>query len=130
MAKTSFETDLVVENLKEFQHALKRFGPELAHGMYPSLQRTAFKFEGILKGDAPYKTGRLQRSTYCIATFRPLGLEMGALAEYAYWTEKPHGTWPGGWFSRAFNRNIHILIEGIERALERGIKTYQKKVKN
>jgi len=68
--------------------------------------------------------------TYCVATFRPLGLEMGSLAEYAYWTETPHGTWPGGWFSRAFNRNIHLIIEGIERALQQGIRKYQRKVKN
>jgi len=129
MVKTTFETSLEVENLKEFQEALKRFGLELPHGMYPSLQRTAFTLEQIFKSAAPYKTGRLQRMTYCVATFRPLGLEMGSLAEYAYWTEAPHGTWPGGWFSKEFNRNIHIIIEGIQRALELGIKKYQEKVK-
>jgi len=128
--KTSFDVDIKVENLPQFLKALDRFGPSLPQYMFPTLQRTAGKMERILKGEAPYKTGNLMRSTYCEATFKPLGFILGALAKYAYWTEAGHGTWLGGWFSRAFNKHVYIIVEGFDRALRKAVEKYQREVES
>jgi len=126
--KTKFDMSIEIENLPQFLKALDRFGPNMARYMFPTLQRTANKMEGVLKSEAPFKTGNLMRSTFCEATFRPLGFILGALAKYAYWTEVAHGTWPGGWFGRAFNRNVYVIVEGLDRALRNAIKRYQREV--
>jgi len=129
MPKDTFEVTVTVENMPEFMKALREFNPNLKSDMFPTIQKVASKLERAYKAAAPVKTGRLQRMTYCIAIFNPLGLEMGSLAEYAFWTETPHGTWPGGWFANAYNRNIWRIIEGFQRALKRAIKKYQDRVR-
>jgi len=130
MPENTFSVEVKVENMPEFLKALESFGMELKGDMYPTIQKLANRLERDYKAATPTgKTGKLRRMTYCTATYNPLGLEMGNLAEYAYWTEVGHGTYEGGWFSRVFNRTIGDIVDGFQRALKIAVKKYQDRIR-
>jgi len=122
------ELELKIENLEEFKQAINKFGPMLKEELYSGFQRIASKEERYLKATTGFRdrTGHLRRSLYVLATYNPLGLELGALAKYAVYVAQGHGTWRGN-FWRTY---LHEMTPRVAEALDRTIKRLVKKFNN
>jgi len=127
-SECNVELELKIENLEEFKQAIKSFSPMLKEGLYSGFQRIANKEEKILKSTAGFqdRTGHLRRSLYVLATYNPLGLEIGALAKYAYWVAFGHGTWRGNWWNSYLREMAPRVAEGVLGVLERTVKRFNK----
>jgi len=122
------ELTLEIENLKEFKEAIDRFRPMLKNDLYTGFQRVAAKEDRILKGTTGFqdRTGHLRRTLYVLATFRPLGLEIGALAKYAYWVAMGHGTWKGNWWNTYLREMAPRVADALSKILDRIVKKYNR----
>jgi len=121
MSEMNVELTIKIENAEEFRAAIKKFGPEMKDGLYRGFQRIASKEERILKSTGGFRdrTGHLRKSLYVLATYKPLGLEMGALAKYAYWVAEGHGTWKGNFWNTYLREMTPRVVEGVLRVLKR-----------
>ena len=124
------ELTIEIENAEEFKQALERFGVMFKTEMYSGFQRIANKEERILKSTGGFedRTGRLRRSLFVVATYKPLGLEMGSTSNYAIYTARGHGTWMGSWWNTYIKGMTVRVVEGVERLLKRLVDKYNREV--
>lgn len=142
MAKEKSGTKTFEEELKlEFKvedlltTALKEFGPisislkaAIKNKLYYSLLRLVVKETKILKSEAVFtdRTGRLRRSLFVEATFRPLAIIAGSYHPYFKYVAYAHGTWPGGWWEDYKKKAKPRITKAIDKAIKRIIGLYRK----
>jgi len=131
MSESKLELTLEIENLVEFKTALNEFRPMLKDMLYRSFQRTANKEEQFLKSTAGFqdRTGHLRKSLYVLATFNPLGLELGALAKYAIYVAEGHGTWRGNWWRTYIRKMTPRVAQSVSDALKRVVRKFNRSVR-
>ena len=125
---SGLELEIKIENIEEFKQALRQFPYMFKEEMYSGFQRIASKEERILKSTGGFqdRTGRLRRSLFATATYRPLGLEMGSYSKYARYVAEGHGTWRGNWWNTYIKGMTPRVVEGVSRVLKRLVRKFNK----
>ena len=130
MVEGGIEFDIKFENIKEVQDLLRQFPIEMKEEVFRSFQRTAAKQEKELKATTGFRdvTGKLRRTLFVVATYNPLGIEMGSWSDYAKYVAEGHGTWLGNWWETFKRRSIPEISISIEKALTRIVEKYNRLV--
>lgn len=126
MPEGGIDFEIHVDNLEEFKAALEAFPPMLQNDLYAGFQRIAAREEKILKGTAGFRdrTGRSRRSLYVVATWRPLGIEMGSWLPHMKWLAEGHGTWEGNWWAQFLRDMTPRVVESLQSLLKRVVDKY------
>jgi len=128
MSKT-LEIEFEIENITGVKEAFRQFHMELQESLYRRFQRMANREEKILKSTTGFKdrTGKLRKSLAVVARWKPLGLDVAAYAEYAYWVAHGHGTWKGNWWLTYIKGLMERLPNDATQAMARAVKSFNDK---
>ena len=124
------ELEINIENVEEFKKALEQFGLMFKNEMYSGFQRIASKEDKILKSTGGFqdRTGRSRRSLFVVATYNPLGLEMGSFLPHMKYLADGHGSWIGNWWKGYLIGMVPRVVEDVEKVLKRLVNKFNKEV--
>ena len=128
-ARRGLRLEIKVKNIKGLLVPLEEFTPIMRRELYNSLLRIANKEERMLKSTLKFtdRTGKLRRSLFIVATFKPLGISGGSFNPYAIYVAYPHGTWSGSWWLSYKRRAIPRILNAIKGAANRIVRKWSKR---
>jgi len=127
----TLETIITIDNMSEVKEYLDQFPPILKEEVFRSFQRLAFTKDKELKASADFndRTGRSRRSLFVVATYNPLGLEMGSYLPHMKYLAYGHGTWRGGWWEKWKRQSTAQIVERITNTVKRAVNKFNRMFK-